>query len=619
MTLLQHLLGGLAAGYCCLAMIGVGACLLDRLRLPARPRLTLVHSLALGTIVTGTLLLALAACQLWHPLIFAALLAAGAAPAWHAARLVRRAGLPRLGYGWLLIGLLAICGLAPPLGYDNLVYHLAVPAQYLRAGGLVHLENNFHGHFPLLGSFVTAPLLALGPYSSITFLGFLLALLFPAALIQLLSPVLRPRHRRGLYALVLATPLFVYLSTALIYDLLASSFAFLAFDLLRRARRQPVRKLALAGLFAGGALAVKYPAVFYVAPLAIPLVFGLWRAPRRTALAGCLLFALAAGAVFGPWLLRNLWDTGNPTAPFTLTGPRELDEQKLYRAEQVARPWRYLLIWWQETVQLRVDPLYGLAPLVIILAVVARLAPRLRRGLPPPGPARAVLPFIGVTSGYALVAFLLWYHFSGKNMRFVFPAVMLLTATGYAAITRGVRSRRPVAAAAGVVAALNLALMVTVFPWFVAVPQAGVGLLTDAEYLGTYQRNPSYRALAAVNEMPGMFTVLFVGECRSFYCDQDVLASSIFDRDVLTELVARTATEEELLGELRALGVAVILYNAPEASHLKRGPIYSPELTEADRARFRRFADRYLELLFADRETFLHRVAYERAPAGGQP
>lgn len=615
MTLLQHLLGALAAGYGCLAMTGLGAWLLDRLRLPARPRVALVYSLALGTIVTGTLLLGLAAGQLWHPLVFAALAAAGAVPAGRAMVLVRRAGLPQLGFGWLLPGLLALCALAPPLAYDNLVYHLAVPAQFLKAGGLVRLENNFHGHFPLLGSFVTVPVMALAPVAAISFLGFLLALLFPAALVRMLSPLLRSRHRRGLHLLVLSTPLFVYLSTALIYDLLAASFAFLAFDLLRRARRHPVRKLALAGLFAGGALAVKYPAVFYVAPLVIPLIFGLGRAPRRAALAGCLCFGLAAGAVFGPWLLRNLWDTGNPTAPFHLFGPRDLAEQKFYRAEHLALPWRDLPAWWQATLQLRVDPLYGLAPLAVLLAAATGAAARLRRGARP-GRGRATLAQAGLTLGYALAAFLLWYHFSGKNMRFVFPAVLLLTATGYAALTRGVRSRRPVAAAAGVVAALNLGLLFTVFPWFAKVPQAGLGLLTDAEYLGAYQRNPSYTALAAVNGIPGRFTVLFVGECRGFYCEKDLLAGSIFDRDILAELVARTATEEALLGELRRLGVAVILYNAREASHLKLGPICSPELTEEEKNRFRRFADRYLELLFTDRDTFLYRVADERAPPG---
>ncbi|MGH7192944.1 MAG: hypothetical protein ACREJM_05330, partial [Candidatus Saccharimonadales bacterium] len=77
------------------------------------------------------------------------------------------------------------------------------------------------------------------------------------------------------------------------------------------------RWYVLAGLLAGGALAIKYLALLYLCAAAIATLIavarrGCW----RSLIAGGASAAVIAATICGPWYLRSAWLTGNPVYPF---------------------------------------------------------------------------------------------------------------------------------------------------------------------------------------------------------------------------------------------------------------------------------------------------------------
>ena len=103
------------------------------------------------------------------------------------------------------------------------------------------------------------------------------------------------------------------------------------------------RRGLLAGLFGGAAAAVKYTGVVYVA---LPLG-GLFlvRAVRRRLGWGEVAATLAGGVlVFGPWLLKNTLETGNPVYPlaYSVFGGIDLDAEwalRWHAAHAAEVPW----------------------------------------------------------------------------------------------------------------------------------------------------------------------------------------------------------------------------------------------------------------------------------------
>ena len=88
---------------------------------------------------------------------------------------------------------------------------------------------------------------------------------------------------------------------------------------IRRRRLRSLRPAILVGLLAGAAFGCKYPALLLIAaPAGLALFAATWGAGRaRRPAATAKLGAFAGGfALFaGPWLLKNLIETGNPVFP----------------------------------------------------------------------------------------------------------------------------------------------------------------------------------------------------------------------------------------------------------------------------------------------------------------
>jgi hypothetical protein len=211
----------------------------------------------------------------------------------------------------------------PPHQYDSLVYHLALPAAYLRAGGLTAAGVPVFAHFPQNGEMLFALALALGSDLLAQMLMWLAAALSVAWLWTMAGAEIAVEARL-LGALLLATHTGVMLLASTTYiEPLVMLWTTAAVLLFWRWRREsagaPRSWLALAAIFAGLALGAKYTAGITAGALGLVLVKDWLTGPpeARRARAGDLaLFVGVVTLVFSPWLIKNALTVGNPVFPF---------------------------------------------------------------------------------------------------------------------------------------------------------------------------------------------------------------------------------------------------------------------------------------------------------------
>ena len=210
--------------------------------------------------------------------------------------------------------------LAPPTGndYDSLVYHLAVPAQYLREGRIIELRFDHHAYFP----FALEMLFGAG----LAWRGAIFAKLFHWLMLPLCAALLvalgaRFGQRKAGF---LAAALFVSMPLALVeastayVDLGFTAFVLGAVWCFLEGRENP--QLALwrngffwSGVFCGFALGTKYFGGL------ITIFLGFWllvEALRARRFASVWRFALPVCVLGLPWYLRNEIWVGNPVFPF---------------------------------------------------------------------------------------------------------------------------------------------------------------------------------------------------------------------------------------------------------------------------------------------------------------
>jgi hypothetical protein len=461
------------------------------------------------------------------------------------------------------MGAALLAALAPAEFYDALIYHLAVPARFIAAGGLVAVDGNFYASFPsnqsmlyALGMLLTGDAVRAGSLAQVLHWG--CALVALAATYAAGGRHLGPRVGWLALLLLATAPGILLTSTWAIADLgVTLDGALVMASLLEAgAAESPQgrrRWTLLAGIFAGLALGVKYTAALSVLAPGIALSLALcWRA-RRTArglrsFADTAIFVLAAGGLFAPWAIRNAVIAGNPFAPY-LGGLFGAESKARTLTEEIVRHLpagagaremlvHYLGAFWQAGVdRLGAGGYVGVAFAFLIPFLL------LRRSHPGAVAALGVYAAAGVAAWSAGVA-LSRYLFP------VLPALALLAAQGAQSVVRA-------APKAGRLLAVLLAwllghgvylfavLAITINPF-------GVVLGTESveDYLG--RRVEYYKAAAYINaSLPPGARVLFVGEGRGYYVERPYEANTPFDRILIEELADRAARSG--LGLSRAL------------------------------------------------------------------
>jgi len=311
-------------------------------------------ALAGGIIIFSLLSLALAAAQVAYgwvvKLVVVGVLAAGCYP-WARRLGGARARVRRwlaelevgpavlLVFGAMLIVPIALCAAQPPIYWDALTYHLAVPQAYAQGHGFVYLPYNIYASMPMGATMFYLWGILWDGLTNANASYFVVSLIVVALVYRL--------ARFWLSQFYAATAAFLVFLTPLFFDILAGAnvdhflilyvVAALYFYFLPDGEPGSARRAVAVGFFLGAALAVKYTSVYAWAAFIPILIYDLTR--RRVRLRQvAVIFAI--GFVFiAPWLVKAYVERGNPVFPllYNVFGGRD------FSAEQVRRlvTWQY--------------------------------------------------------------------------------------------------------------------------------------------------------------------------------------------------------------------------------------------------------------------------------------
>ena len=222
----------------------------------------------------------------------------------------------------MLVGT-ALTALTPVTDGDALCYHLQVPKVFLMKGSVGFSPDLHETVYPLVTEMLYAVALEFRGPVACRGIQWVLGLVFAANVTALARPTL---GRRAWWAgaIALSVPAVSNGMSAPLNDVALAAFGTAAIFAWVRLHERPSRNAAiLAGLLAGLAIGVKYPALVLCGLLAPAIALRAMKGrlpsqqdsrPHWLALAG--LYALTALATGGWWYLRAYVNTGNPVYPF---------------------------------------------------------------------------------------------------------------------------------------------------------------------------------------------------------------------------------------------------------------------------------------------------------------
>jgi hypothetical protein len=573
------------------ALIGlIGAALgwrlLGPLKLALGSRLEcLLWSLGVGLGALGLLILALGLAGVLQPMLSLALFGlvtvyalfeAGATLRRRRWRLFSAGPSLPAGLRFYLIlmgGVALLIALAPPLGFDSLVYHLSGPRLYLEAGGIFHGRDLLHLNYPALTDMLYTLALAAAGEGAAAPLHWLYGLLAGAAVFAIGRRYFG--RRAGVLGLaVWASAPMVFVLAGWAYNDLALAFyhALGALAVLRWREGRDRRWLILAGVSMGLAMGQKYTAAVGALALGVLILWDAWRGrlPARQIVWAGLAFAGPALLVVAPWLAKNWAFTGNPVYPF-IFGGRFWDD---FRSAWYNRPgsgigWdlkELLILPWTAGIGLREGNAYDgqMGPLFLVLLPALLATPLwLRRRTRWPLAAGPLLWVAGALT-LAWTAGVVGSR-SLQQMRLLLPAVTLLSPLAGAAI-EAADPRLPIRLSLRRLLIFSLALALIANATTFCLRAAAINpipvLLGAETRQGFLERNLGYYAVAMAQlaeTLPAESRVFFLYEPRGYYATRPAEPDAIVDH--WARLTLRYAEAGDIAETLRREGYThVLLY-----------------------------------------------------------
>ena len=585
---------------------GVGRRVLRRLEAPSPGERVLLDT-AVGWGLLALVMLGLGLARLYHWTVAWVLAVAVTLWVWRASAAwwrdlgdSLRAIWPRGRAEWLAGGMVVLLlafgllrALAPPVMWDALVYHLALPERYVAARGVWLSFQDFSLFFgmPQISEMLyTAALLLHGPLAD----GGLIAAqtlgwAFGAAMVIGAAALAQRLGLSGVWAATFLLSSFtIVLSLAWAYaDLLPMLFAVAMLTALYRWREQPTRGwLLLAGVLGGLAWGGKYTGA--IVPLAGALVASGLAAEQRAnrgwaqVLRPGLIVGSAAALTFAPWLVKNWLHTGSPVYPLLLPAA-DMDalRQWFFSRPDLAQSglgglgvfWRAVFLGVQggNEYDATLGPLVAIWPGVLLAAwfYVDRDG---RRRLWP----------LFVFAGAAYVGWVALTYVSGLAVQprlffAVLPALALLSAAGLEAVRR---LDNP---------SLRVSWVLTIVTLFVLVLSALESLTffinhNPLPYLAGSQSASDYRwarlgwyeaAMQHLGALPDDARVLYLWEPRSVGCPQTVVCVPDVSIDRWWHARRTVGAAPAIVDQWRAAGAShLLIYEA--GANFAAADVHSP-------------------------------------------
>jgi len=489
----------------------------------------------------------------------------------------------------LFVTAMALGAMLPSVDFDVKEYHIQGPKEWFMNGTIEMLPHNVYTSFP----FLTEMFHLLGmELSSDWYLGALAGKLVlmtfaPLTGLAVFAAADRLFDRKAAWAAMLihlSTPwtyrisIIAYAEGGLTFFLMATTLAVIirmqnqqndpeqSPEALEEASPVTGRLTVLTGLLAGSAMACKYPGLLSVVfPAAVVLLLLEWKSRKATPLTRrvaktLLVFGLACGITIGPWLLKNLYETGNPVYPLMNNLFHGIDwtptlEANWKRAHSPShyQPFDLLVKFYDVTLKSDwLSPLlFGLAPLALLTRWNRRI--------------------IGGLWSYVGFLFLSWWVLTHRLDRFwipLIPLVSLLSGSGVWWATNQFWRY-----SAGTFVALcvlfNLGFITTI----------NCGLNTWLGDLAEVRDNSEFTSepVAYLNRMrlPTDAKVLFVGEAQIFDARVPMVYNTVFDISIFEQWCSanepgvpvadqKMKPTEEIQERLKREGITHILVNWQE-------------------------------------------------------
>lgn len=540
---------------------------------------------------------------------------------------------------------------APPLNYDTLAYHLAIPKLYATEHGIFYIPHNVYANFPMTMEFLYLFSLLLYGDTLAKLVHFSMGILVILAIYSFSAKYFNKKV--GLLAsfIFYNIPFVGLLSGWAFNDLMLTLYGFLAVVALLNwfspgedkilspganskpagelnnpgKKSAPAARLApaagsqedgpsrqawlnISAIFCGLSIGTKYPALLLLVPillLAIAIKEFSEKKSFKFPLKKIALFLLITLIVASPWFMKNVFYTHNPVYPFFYNFFNKffghpfgeiLNPERFMRHHQPQNRGigHILSLLWEINMDKKIGPVFILfLPLLILV--------------------RSVQSTIKLFLIYGGIYFLLWAFFTHQDTRFLIPCLPALSiASAYAMESyRGKQLTLFMCLVILSVFLFNLAwlpLTIARYELF----QVATGIKNRDEFLidsDLYQ----YSAFHYINnEVPEDARILFIGENQTYYCNREVVSNSPLDTNIVVEIVNESSSEEDILAKLDSSGITHILLNMSEA---KRVAIHYHSFNWA-KGKGKLFADffasgKYLRELFSEKGVFVYEVVYD--------
>jgi len=483
-----------------------------------------------------------------------------------------------------LIGAVALAAaLAPPLAWDALVYHLALPRYYHLLGRIAYVPWLMFWGMPQTGEMLYTWAFSLAGAEAATVVGWFFGIL---AISGLMGYVYERFGDRAALVAVASLLSGYTLAASLAWGyvdwltLLSGVGVLATLDLWGRRGDREV--LVVAGALAGIGLGSKYTAgVLIISGLAVIVWLGWGKKPFRILLSDLISFSVVASLLSLPWWIKNALATGNPFYPFFL--PTEgMDSFRLNFYG--LHPWgdwkEALLLPFRATIT-GVEGKEGysasIGPLLLSLSVFSWIGW--------PSCSSEERNSLRIAASISLMGLLVWMvagRIAGMLIQSrlyfcVFPAMATLAGVGFIRIEQirwqGLRFGRIVGALILVVFGFSV-LEVAQSTLKQGVPEVLFGLSSEKEYLS---RNLGWYPLAmeGIRDLPEGAKVKMLWEPRSYYCLPKCHPDEIIDRWKHALFLWKDA--DTILQEWRSEGYTHLLFNRFHAHFVRETDSrYSP-------------------------------------------
>jgi hypothetical protein len=445
---------------------------------------------------------------------------------------------------FIAIGVVLIFGgnlmiaLAPPVQWDSLVYHFALPSKYLSLGHITYLPDTVFWGMPQFTEMLYLLLIGFAGIEAASVFGVLIGALTVIGILGYVN-----LRFNSFVAWVAVAALFAggtlagTLSSGYV-DWMSMLFGWASLVALQEwLEKRDWRMLILAGVFCGGALGTKYTAGVLLVGAFATLLFLRKQQTWRTVFFHVVILGCVATLTSSPWWIKNFIATGSPFYPFFIPAGA-MDQLRLTLIHNTP-PWgdwrTVILLPWQATF-LGFDAQEGFAatvgPLLVGLTPPVVINWQLREE----SQKRTIL----IAFIVAIIGSILWAvasRISGLLIQtrlyfVIFPALAILAGAGMDAIwnvkSMGIRFGRLVGLLAlfmfGLSVFSNLTGVISVNPFLY------IFRIEDQHSYLVRRLGTHILAMEKLRNLPENSHVLMLWEPKGYYCQPVCDSDELLDR-----------------------------------------------------------------------------------------